>query len=181
MEDGFTNFLIPNTDVLFAPHFDKKMLAYVDDAGIVSAHAVNDLLEFKTMVNNPDRQAQVGVNSIQNVVNDDQSFSLFMISLEAYENIGEFDEDFVPAYFEDSDYLYRAKINGWKPVKAPTFFYHFLQGTVKNTDQTGQQEYFGYLKDLAELYKRKWGGLPGNEMYNIAYDGNKKTKKTKKE
>jgi GT2 family glycosyltransferase len=40
------------------------------------------------------------------------SWSVILLSKYMYNYIGDFDETFYPAYYEDSDYLYRMKIKG---------------------------------------------------------------------
>ena len=40
------------------------------------------------------------------------SWSVILISKYMYDYIGDFDEIFYPAYYEDSDYLYRMKLKG---------------------------------------------------------------------
>ena len=42
----------------------------------------------------------------------ENSWSMFIISKAMFSRIGRFDEDFYPAYYEDSDYIYRMNLAG---------------------------------------------------------------------
>lgn len=95
-------------------------------------------------------------------------FSCFMIRAETYEVVGSFDENFIPAYFEDNDYHRRINLMGYKAVNyggAP--FYHFgsltqnLEGPVCTSDMfVGNRSY----------YASKWGGEPGQEQYATPFN-----------
>lgn len=46
--------------------------------------------------------------------------ALFYIKIEVYRKIGGFDERFKPAYFEEVDYSYMARKEGWKTIYCPS-------------------------------------------------------------
>lgn len=95
---------------------------------------------------------------------------VFVISRAAWETIGEFDENFFPAYFEDCDYKYRAKLAGiaiHKILRGPARF--VSSGTMqKNKSLLDNTE-----KNRA-YYISKWGGEPGKEIYTQPFNGENK-------
>lgn len=91
-------------------------------------------------------------------------FSCFMMTPKAHKLIGEFDENFIPAYFEDNDYHYRIKLSGNKAIAttgAP--YYHYGSATQNGGDAPvvpGRA-----FEDNRDYYIKKWGGAPGHEQF----------------
>lgn len=99
-------------------------------------------------------------------------FSLFGIRVELVDEIGGFDENFFPAYFEDNDYGYRMKLRGKS--------FHVVSGGAVHTGSASlhclsdaEQATFGVRFDtvLRAYYRKKWGGPPGEERFNSAFNG----------
>lgn len=93
-----------------------------------------------------------------------EQWSAFLISKQLYQTIGEFDEKFYPAYFEDNDYEYRIKLSNrfgilTTPILSDGLFRRSMT-LKKNSEIIG----FGF-RDNREYYVKKWGGLPGQEKY----------------
>ena len=90
-------------------------------------------------------------------------WSIYLISKNVFNTIGEFDTQFFPAYFEDNDYHHRL-------TKFPELSYvntHELNPKVMRNSQTIQKDpslnaTFG---DNQQKYIRKWGGTPGQETH----------------
>ena len=99
------------------------------------------------------------------------NFSAFMISKYAWEKIGQFDENFSPAYHEDNDLHYRICQIGMKALCIPpAMFYHYGSRTWNNAileSATVKQQMF--LATRA-YYVTKWGGLPGEEKFTHPYN-----------
>lgn len=94
-------------------------------------------------------------------------FSGFMINKECWDKVGEFDENFSPAYYEDNDYHYRINLLGLKAIVLPTsMFYHYGSRTNAEAfdkpfiDSSGNHRY----------YVQKWGGSPGRETYKTSFN-----------
>lgn len=97
-------------------------------------------------------------------------YSCFVISLAVYRDIGKFDENFQPAYFEDDDYDYRLKIHNYRSCS--------LSGV--NMHHAGSQTQYGngrgnpvvtpsqFAKNRS-YYVEKWGGRPGHETRKLAF------------
>ncbi len=93
----------------------------------------------------------------------------FLLPKTTYTTIGEFDEEFYPAYFEDNDYEYRIFMNGLQMAKIP-----FLMPSVFRRSQTLQLD--STIKDgftkTRERYLKKWGGEPTFEKYKKPFNKN---------
>jgi len=93
-------------------------------------------------------------------------WSIFVISRAAWETIGEFDRNFFPAYFEDCDYKYRAKLAGvqiFEILGAPARF--VSSGTIQK-DKT----LLANAGKNREYYIAKWGGEPGKEVFTAPFN-----------
>lgn len=84
----------------------------------------------------------------------------FIINWDLYNHIGDFDEKFFPAYFEDNDYAYRLKLEGVKPIQ-----HEFLNPEIFRNSMTIQKspELNVNFEKNKQYYIQKWGGLPGEE------------------
>lgn len=89
-------------------------------------------------------------------------FSAFMISRECWDAIGEFDEGFAPAYFEDNDYHYRMKLAGIEAiVHPPAMFYHYASRTNLEANESGTPMISNSMFEHSRTYYvAKWGGMP---------------------
>jgi hypothetical protein len=85
----------------------------------------------------------------------------FIISKKCYEQIGEFDDRFFPAYYEDNDYAMRMKLMGKKLEIVP-----FLEPAVFRSSETMKKDSEIKGEESKQKYIEKWGGLPGEEMKN---------------
>lgn len=94
------------------------------------------------------------------------NWSAFIISKEIYNKVGNFDENFKRAFFEDNDYEYRMKLQGIN-IK----YQDDLNPQVYRNSQTIEKNPLlgGYIENK-ELYIKKWGGLPSEETYKIPYN-----------
>jgi GT2 family glycosyltransferase len=95
-------------------------------------------------------------------LNSFMNWSSWILSVEAYKKIGNFDENFFPAYFEDNDYCYRMRLNEFERYNTD-----YLNPVVYRNSQT-------ILKDSSlnqnfnknrQYYASKWGGLPSEETF----------------
>lgn len=100
------------------------------------------------------------------------NFSAFMVSRQMWDAVGQFDELYAPAYFEDNDYHYRMDLFGYDAiVHPPALFFHYGSGTQNEADEKGQPIVPGpqFEKNKA-AYAKKWGGVPGAETFDRPYD-----------
>lgn len=100
--------------------------------------------------------------------NDEKyDWSVFVISREVWEAVGAFDMNFFPAYFEDRDYLYRAKLAEVSIVRVLPGPARFVtSGTAQKNNSVIERS-----EQNRQYYIKKWGGEPGQEVYTIPFDG----------
>lgn len=98
------------------------------------------------------------------IIND---WSVFIISLDIFNKVGLFDENFFPAYFEDSDYNYRLKLAGvntdYPKILIPQT-YRVSSSINKNPELN-----LRFLENR-QYYIDKWGGEPSYETYKKPFN-----------
>ena len=102
------------------------------------------------------------------IVQSEFNWSVLLINKDLYEEIGEFDEGFFPAYFEDSDYMYRLKLKGLLHEVN-----HWLNPIDVKVSQTYEKA--PELVNLAMRFNRqryidKWGNVPLLETYRTPFN-----------
>lgn len=97
-------------------------------------------------------------------------FTSVCIRKELWDKVGEFDEGFWPAYYEDNDYYYRSMALGidWRIVDIKWFHYGSLS--------LRRSPYLSMLNSRTfplnqKRYLAKWGGLPHEEKYTEPWNG----------
>lgn len=86
----------------------------------------------------------------------------FLISKKTFLEVGPFDEEILPAYFEDNDYAYRLKLEG-----VPHSCYEFLNPeTFINSGSIAKDPSLNLnFEKNRQYFIRKWGGEPGKETF----------------
>ena len=97
------------------------------------------------------------------------SMACFAVSQRAIQTIGWFDERFCPAYCEDNDFVYRARLLGIEPHFELGHFAHYGSATIKSDTHMRDENDRTYAQNVRE-YIRKWGGIMGKEVYKTPYD-----------
>lgn len=96
-----------------------------------------------------------------------QDWCAFIVPKETFKVIGDFDEQFFPAYYEDNDYAYRIKLYGKGIFNIP-FLNPFLYQASKTTEK--DPTILPRIKNNKELYIKKWGGEPNKETFKKPYN-----------
>lgn len=131
---GGADLLLCNDDIVFAPDTIERLLAA--------------------------RTPQAGIVSAI----EGERFSLFWLNLEAYRNVGPFDEQFAPAYFEDNDYARRLTVAGWELAVAPSAVRHGGSQTLASYTPAERRAHDAQFEANRARYVKKHGGLPGQEV-----------------
>ena len=99
---------------------------------------------------------------------DNGSFSLFSALPKTFQNVGLFDTQFTPIYFEDNDFYYRCKLKGEPIVNIQgCLFAHEGSKTLRViTPQELEQHHVNFRANQAR-YIDKWGGLPLQETKGV--------------
>jgi hypothetical protein len=96
-------------------------------------------------------------------------FAAFAITREAVAKIGLFDENFVPAYYEDNDYHRRAILMDVPVIQVPSRLRHAGSMVIRGSQHFASENRRTFPLN-ADYYQRKWGGLPGHETYATPFD-----------
>lgn len=91
-----------------------------------------------------------------------KNWSMFILSYETFKTVGEFDENFLGAYFEDNDYLYRCKQAGIIIEETELMNPEVYNQSMSIKKDPSLNENFEKNK---EYYIKKWGGVPSEEKY----------------
>jgi GT2 family glycosyltransferase len=166
--EGYEYFYMPNLDILLAEGALSNLVAFAKQYPLYGLYAMKyyELFGLTLSVDKVDYDP---------ILRDNHNFSSYLMSKKTFLEVGEFDEQFDPAYCEDDDYLWRCKLKGITPQQFNgAGFWHYTQGTMKNAGQEYQQYYMNYLAENRRLYTLKWGGLPGMEVFKLPYNGAKR-------
>lgn len=109
-------------------------------------------------------------------------WSCFMVARRLLETVGEFDEQFVPAYYEDKDMLRRIFLAGGAVGnRTDALFLHQERGSIMGLLDAPAAEvearvalmrtFRAQIADNEVRYIRKWGGPPGEESFSAPYAG----------
>jgi GT2 family glycosyltransferase len=127
---------------------------------------------------NDDVYLGYGAEIINQVIDDNNTFGLIQSHLNFsvillqkgfFEFVGRFDENFYPAYYEDSDYLYRMKLLGvFQGVDAKL---NPKDARVSQTYEKSPEFVNDAMKYSRLRYIEKWGNIPLLETYKTPYNG----------
>lgn len=112
--DGAKYVVVLNDDVrLDTPDFVERLIADLQKDGVILASGRPDHLP----AGHPDTRL---------------AMSAFCCDARLFQEIGEFDETFWPAYFEDSDLLHRIRLSPWRTYfDTEAVFHHWVSSTVR--------------------------------------------------
>jgi GT2 family glycosyltransferase len=164
----FTNakfITILNNDIILHPDCLDKMIETQKKTGaaLVSAY------DYAPFTKDP-TDILTTKNHLPPEIKETPHFSCFLIPRETITEIGTFDQNFHPAYFEDNDYHYRIKIAGKVAYQTTTaLFHHFVSQTAQNNPEIDKLISETYNKN-EKYFIRKWGGRPGHEKYKIPFN-----------
>lgn len=159
--------LVINDDVVLSPWTIDSQVEYLIDQDKIDAdvrmttgHAVGNEGNDRQMLNWPEPPGEAPFVR-------GADFACFMMGPELFNEIGLFDENFKPAYFEDNDYHRRLLLAGYKAEIVTTAPYlHYGSRTQKESGVVNSYQF----EILKQYYKNKWGGAPGAEIYATPYN-----------
>lgn len=96
-------------------------------------------------------------------------FSCFMIDKGVYSTVGEFDEQFYPAFYEDNDYhvrMHRAEIEA---VSIPLPFLHHGSQTLANAHPMEAAFIRNGAANCKDYFKSKYGCVPSTPEYDALF------------
>lgn len=96
------------------------------------------------------------------------SWSVILISKYMYDYIGDFDETFYPAYYEDSDYLYRMKLKGIRQDVEAELNPQLVR--ISMTQEKDPDLVNASMQQNRLRYIEKWGNSPLLETFITPYN-----------
>jgi hypothetical protein len=98
-------------------------------------------------------------------------WAIFAETEKLHKEIGGFDENFYPAYFEDNDFHYRMKLKGYDTTFIPEIpCGHQNSSTLEAFDKDETEIHHLRFKENRAFYHNKWGGLPTHEIYTTPFN-----------
>jgi GT2 family glycosyltransferase len=96
-----------------------------------------------------------------------QDWCAFIMPKKTFKEVGEFDGEFFPAYYEDDDYKYRMKLKGKNIFTIP-----FLNPFVFQNSQTIEKEpsFRPLIENNKKRFIAKWGGEPTKEKFKTPFN-----------
>ena len=82
---------------------------------------------------------------------------------------GWFDENFVPAYFEDDDYKHRCRLADITVTSLPWGAAHEISATMRASDHLQRQNFYTFPLNR-DYFRQKWGGSPYREVFTTPFD-----------
>ena len=161
MNHGCDYVFIINNDVVFHPEALDRL---VDDFNkqppeIVMMTAINVK---EDCGGNPTVLSQLDIKKYEVLERPESpDFSAFMINKRFWEEVGEFDEGFGQAYFEDNDAHRRIRLAGLNALKCPSaLYYHYGSRTRMEARASEMIVSHESFKHSREYFVAKWGGPP---------------------
>ncbi len=111
------------------------------------------------------------------VANLQTDLHAFAITKRCVEEVGLYDENFYPVYYDDTDYGYRMGLIGAKKTLVyPKRISQDLGGGLKH-DARAFALYWANVNHIHDYYVRKWGGEAGQEVFKTPFNDPKMTVK----
>lgn len=96
---------------------------------------------------------------------DGERFALFLLRMQAWREMGGFDEGYQSAYFEDNHAARLLTMLGWGLELAPSAVRHEGSATIRSYDAVRLKQHHQEFRANEARYIRTWGGRPGHEVY----------------
>ena len=100
-------------------------------------------------------------------------FCLFGFNESAWDRVGPFDVGYGLAYYEDLDWLYRAKLAGVEVVAPACLELVHEESATRKADETLNARLLAGREENEKRYRAKWGGSPQAERFVRPWDERK--------
>lgn len=161
IKDGCDYIIVSNDDVLFAPFSIDNAIQFIDsdrmNIDFLGFTDVSPTYEDPFMITFAEQDDTFTPDqTIGGAVYRDDLFSCFVIKRDFFDKFGTFDENFDPAWWEDTDMLYRMHLLGGEIFHSPVPYIHLKHQTTKKLNAP-----LNSLKS-GEYYVEKWGSANKN-------------------
>jgi GT2 family glycosyltransferase len=100
----------------------------------------------------------------------DVGFAFSVIQRATFEQIGYFDQNFFPAYFEDIDYGRRMELSGLPTYNVGPIDLNHIGSASHRADPAITEQHHRTFMLNSEYYRRKWGGDIGAECFGVPFN-----------
>lgn len=150
-----------------AASWNYFMRTFDDSDNIIS----NDDVRFhRNTLSEMLNEGKLGAGLVYPNVGQESMFSLFLLRRWAYREVGPFDENFYPAYFEDNDYFRRMLLLRIPYHSCDAGYDHEVSSTLRLA--TPYERYIHEVRFRANesYYTAKWGGPPHHEQFDRPFN-----------
>jgi hypothetical protein len=151
---GCNYILVINTDIIFKTNAIDLLVDFAEahpEAVMWTMSECADLANLDRCVENED-------------ISEHPLFSCFLVAADFFKYVGNFDENFAPAYFEDTDMHARLALAGLKAFRyGGARFFHFGSGTIKS-DRELVKKNTSTLLQCQLYFLEKWGHQSVNDV-----------------
>lgn len=165
LKDKCSHIIFSNTDVIMNDQTINKFIKYSkllnDEVVVISATKTNN------------RNQIIYTNKIHELNHNNMwdQYSLFMVKNNFQKLIGEFDENFKPAYYEDIDIQYRIELAGKKNLVIEDIEYIHYQSSTIQLHEDKQWAWENLSSSKSHNYMTlKWGGTRHDIKHTTPYD-----------
>ncbi len=154
-------FLVLNNDIVLKPNCPDRLLSFAGEHPEFILVSGQPYHEPATLASAPESEEW----------NLGADYSCFLTGPSLVEEVGPFDENFRPAYFEDMDMHRRIFMSGRRTASfgGARFYHHTARTTASDPDLRAAGN-ANFARNLA-YYTRKWGGPPREEKFTRPFGG----------
>jgi len=166
-DEGCEYVCVSNNDVLFHAQTLSKIVQRLAEGDVVmaTAHNIEGDLTAKGIPPEFIMDPACVIDSDVDSESPAPDFSCFAISRACWEQVGHFDNRFIPAYFEDNDYHERIVRMGLHAVALAAAPYYHFGSVTRDHDQTPDSDKHKSFEATRGEFYRKWGFVPhGNAV-----------------
>jgi GT2 family glycosyltransferase len=169
LKQGCEYVIVPNLDIVFRSTLVDNLVHFAEDHkdGILIWTALpwNDLPTLEQANETPEFP-------------ETPHFSCFMVDARLFDIVGQFDENFRPAYNEDLDMHWRIVLAGYRAVGFEgARFFHYGSRTIKSDPRLEEENHISHDRNN-KYFARKWGYKPATaadpflteQMYRTPFD-----------
>lgn len=154
-ELGCDYVLVINTDIVFKSNAIDRLVTFAEAHPEAVMWTMSEYSDLAMLEECPEDEG----------FNEHPGFSYFMVKTNFFDNVGTFDENFVPAYCEDGDMHARLALGGFKAyIYGGARVFHFGSATIKNDFELKRKNDQVTFPINQQYFLEKWGHPPVNEV-----------------
>lgn len=149
--------LVINTDIVFKSNAIDRLVAFAESMPDAVMWTCAEWADLASIEDAPEDENY----------SEHPHFSCFMVKTDFFDNVGRFDENFVPAYLEDGDMHARLGLANKKAyIYGGARFYHFGSRTIKSDAEEWEKNTQSFPKNQ-QYFIKKWGRPPLGDVEDM--------------